>query len=353
MEKLKKGQRVKHISRENWGLGQLLEDENASGILVFFVDKQENDEDDGVVNVGLAAAMLSHLLTLQGCDVVNTPDTLAANELVTLVEKSDVDVACISVVAPSTVIHARYLCLKLRSKIPDLKIIIGLWGATAGISEVVRRLRDSGADEVVVSVADALAQIAMPDGLPVEAAGPALINADESGRLLALQKLNVLDSQAEPVFDHIVDKLARHFDVPVALFSLVDSHRVFFKSHFGLRGDLTGLRQAPRDVAVCSHVVTHNAPLVVEDLARDSRFENNVWLAEHDLRFYAGVPLCAPGGQPVGALSVFDIKPRKFSERELHELLAYAQEINAELARRSVREAAPLATTQPEQQVAQ
>jgi GAF domain-containing protein len=292
----------------------------------------------------LAAAMLTHLLTLQGCDVVTAPDTLAANELVTLVEKSDVDIACISVVAPSTVIHARYLCLKLRSKIPDLKIIVGLWGATAGVSDVVRRLRDSGADQVVVSVADAIAQMAVAAPLPAAAARPGFVDDEENRRLKALKKLDLLDSQAEPAFDHIIAAVARHFDVPVALFSLVDSHRVFFKSHFGLRDDLSGLRQAPRDVAVCSHVVAQNAPLVVEDLRLDSRFQTNVWLDTHDLRFYAGVPLYAPGGRPIGALSVFDTRARQFSARELHELLEYAGEINDELVLRSQRETAPLTT---------
>ncbi len=297
--------------------------------------------------------MLTHLLTLQGCDAVSSPDTLDADQLVTLVEHANVAVVCISVVAPSTVIHARYLCLKLRSRIPHLKIVIGLWGATASVSDVVRRLRDSGADEVVVSVADAIAQMAVPEALAAVAASPALIGDEEERRLTAQHKLDLLDSQAEPALDHIVARVARHFDVPVALFALVDSHRVFFKSHFGLRDDLTGLRQAPRDVAVCSHVVAQHAPLVIEDLRLDSRFENNLWLDAHDLRFYAGVPLCSPDGQPIGALSVFDTQARKFSERELHELLEYASEIDDELARRSAREAAPLTTNTPVNEAAQ
>lgn len=291
----------------------------------------------------LAAAMLAHLLTLQGCEAASAPGTLVANELVGLVEKADVDVACISVVAPSTVIHARYLCLKLRSQFPRLKIVIGLWGATAGVTETVRRLRESGADEVVVSVADAIAQIATPGPPLSEAQVPAPICADEEQRLAALQKLGLLDSPAEPMFDHIVAKLSRIFDVPIVLFSLVDRHRVFFKSHVGLRDDLSGLRQAPRDVAVCSHVVANNAPLVVEDLARDRRFATNAWLQGHDLRFYAGVPLCTPGGQPIGVLSLLDTKPRQFGERELRHLLEYASEIKDELARRSVPEADALA----------
>ncbi len=286
----------------------------------------------------LAASMLAHLLTLQGCEAESATGTLVANELVGLVENADVDVACISVVPPSTLIHARYLCLKLRSQFPRLKIVIGLWGATTGVTEAVRRLRDSGADEVVVSVADALAQISRSGPPLSEALMPAPICADEEQRLAALQKLDLLDSHAEPMFDRIVAKLSRIFDVPVALFSLVDRHRVFFKSHVGLRDDLSELRQAPRDVAVCSYVVANNAPLVVEDLARDRRFATNAWLHGHDLRFYAGVPLCAPGGQPIGVLSLFDTKPRQFGERELRHLEEYATEIMDEMARRSVPE---------------
>lgn len=286
----------------------------------------------------LAAAMVAHLLTLQGCDAVSAPGTLVADELVALVEKADIDVACISVVAPSTVIHARYLCLKLRSRFPSLKIVVGLWGANAGGTQAVTRLRDSGADEVVISVADAIAQIATPEPPLDVALLTAPSRADEEQRLAALQSLGLLDSHAEPVFDRLVTKLARIFDVPIALFSLVDRHRVFFISHVGLREDLAGLRQAPRDVAVCSHVVAGNTPMVVEDLARDRRFASNAWLQEHDLRFYAGVPICAAGGQPIGVLCLFDIKPRQFSARDLRHLQEYATEIMDELARRSVSE---------------
>jgi hypothetical protein len=71
-----------------------------------------------------------------------------------------VDAACISVVSPSTVIHARYLCVKLRARFPQLKIVIGLWGTTQGLTDAARRLRDSGADEVVTTLADAVVQLA-------------------------------------------------------------------------------------------------------------------------------------------------------------------------------------------------
>ena len=108
----------------------------------------------------LAGAMLAQLLQQQGFEAQNAPAKLAAGEMVKLVDEADVDAACISVVAPSTVIHARYLCVKLRAQLPNLKIAIGLWGATENITHAAQRLRDSGANEVVTTLADAVVQLA-------------------------------------------------------------------------------------------------------------------------------------------------------------------------------------------------
>ena len=108
----------------------------------------------------LAGAMLAQLLQQQGFEAQNAPAKLVAGEMVKLVDEADVDAACISVVAPSTVIHARYLCVKLRAQLPNLKIAIGLWGATENITQAAQRLRDSGANEVVTTLADAVVQLA-------------------------------------------------------------------------------------------------------------------------------------------------------------------------------------------------
>jgi predicted PurR-regulated permease PerM len=108
----------------------------------------------------LAGAMLTQLLQQQGFVAQNAPGNLAAGGLLDLVEKSGVDAACISVVSPSTVIQARYLCVKLRERFPQLKIVIGLWGTTQKVTDAARRLRDSGADEVVTTLEDAVVQLA-------------------------------------------------------------------------------------------------------------------------------------------------------------------------------------------------
>ena len=296
----------------------------------------------------IAGTMLVQLLRQQGFGAQNAPAKLVAGELLALVEKADVDVICISVVAPSTVIHARYLCLKCRALLPKVKIVIGLWSATEEVPDATRRLRESGADEVVTTLADALVQMARLAPPLIEEMTPAPIPADEEERLAALAALNLLDTEAEPVFDRITAKLARVFEVPIALITLVDRDRQFFKSQVGLPADLAQARQTPRSISVCGHVVAKNQVIVIEDFARDRRFANNPLLKEHGIRFYAGVPLLAPNGQPIGALCLMDLKPRQITEREKRLLLEYANEVMEEIAKRTPQTpAATTATTGP------
>ena len=288
----------------------------------------------------IAGVMLVQLLRQQGFGAQNAPAKLVAGELLALVEKADVDVICISVVAPSTVIHARYLCLKCRALLPKVKIVIGLWSATEEVPDATRRLRESGADEVVTTLADALVQMAKLAPPLIEEMTPAPIPADEEERLAALAALNLLDTDAEPVFDRITAKLARVFEVPIALITLVDRDRQFFKSQIGLPADLATARQTPRSISVCGHVVAKNQVMVIEDLARDRRFANNPLLKEHGIRFYAGVPLLAPNGQPIGSLCLMDLKARRITEREKRLLLEYASDVMEEIAKRTPQTAA-------------
>ena len=73
---------------------------------------------------------------------------------------------------------------------------------------------------------------------------------------------------------------------------------------------------------------------MIEDLARDRRFANNPWIKEQGLRFYAGAPLLAPNGQPIGSLCLLDVKPREFTNRDRRHLQEYASEVMEEIGRR-------------------
>ena len=104
--------------------------------------------------------MLTQLLQAQGLAAQNAAGNFTVGESLDFVEKSGADAACISVVSPSTVIQARHLCIKLRTRFPQLKIVIGLWGMTQGVTDAAKRLRDSGANEVVTTLNDAVVQLA-------------------------------------------------------------------------------------------------------------------------------------------------------------------------------------------------
>ncbi|RPJ34288.1 MAG: AI-2E family transporter [Verrucomicrobiaceae bacterium] len=146
--------------------GQLESVESALSDIVDAVSPEFATTDDGLTNVccvpararrdQLAGEMLVRLLWQEGvsaqCAVAKTP----LSELVAWVRKAKADVVCISVVVPSTLIHARYLCAKFRAIFPVMKIVVGLWGRPKLSPENVTTLRDSGADEIVASLAEAL-----------------------------------------------------------------------------------------------------------------------------------------------------------------------------------------------------
>jgi predicted PurR-regulated permease PerM len=137
----------------------------------------------------LAGAMLIQLLQKQGLVAQSAPANLPVGELLDLVAKLNPQTACISVVSPSTVIQARYLCVKLKSRLPGLKIVVGLWGLTHGVTDATKRLRDSGAHEIVTTLNDAVIQLAenarkVPEQMIAE---PVSEDAEESASANDLQ----------------------------------------------------------------------------------------------------------------------------------------------------------------------
>ena len=122
---------------------------------------------------------------------------------------------------------------------------------------------------------------------------------NESQRLQALRDLLILDTPPEERFDRISAFAAKEFDVPIALVSLVDRDRQWFKSSFGMDACET-----PRDISFCGHAVAMSQTLVVPDALKDLRFSDNpLVIGEPYVRFYAGALLRLPYGQVVGTRS--------------------------------------------------
>jgi len=280
----------------------------------------------------LAGAMLVQLLRQQDFGAENASAALSSGELVEMA-KSDPEAICISVVAPSTLIHARYLSAKLRAQLPQVKIVVGIWGATEDMAGAAERLRSSGADEVVVSLAEAVVQLAKFSVSLADEMVPGAIPDNEEDRLQELARLHLAEGTREEVFDRITKKLARIFEVPIALITFVDHDHQWFKSQVGLPEDLAEAQQTSRELSVCGHVIANDDLLVVEDLARDRRFANNPLLRERGLRFYAGVPLRS-NNLPIGSLCILDVKPRRMTEREKRLLEVIAEDVMEEIQRR-------------------
>ncbi|KAA0570910.1 GAF domain-containing protein [Azospirillum sp. Sh1] len=131
---------------------------------------------------------------------------------------------------------------------------------------------------------------------------------DEAARLEALRRTGLLDSDPEPAFDDLVFWACDHFRVPIALVSLLDADRQWFKARRGL-----AVQETPRDIAFCRFTIRQSLPMVVEDAAGDPRFQNNpLVLGEPHIRFYAGAPIINRQGLALGSVCLIDTVPRSF-----------------------------------------
>lgn len=150
----------------------------------------------------------------------------------------------------------------------------------------------------------------------------------EQERVDALRATGHLDSETEARFDRITRLASRVFRVPVALIALADSHRQFFKSVIGVP-----VREIPRNHAFCDWTLAGDDLLVVPDALQDERFRNLPGVrGEPGYRFYAGRPICLPGGQKAGTLCLIDLKPRELSQEQEHLFNQFADMAENELA---------------------
>lgn len=130
---------------------------------------------------------------------------------------------------------------------------------------------------------------------------------DEAQRLLSLHSLGILDSDPNPMLDGIVNAAAGLFKAPIALVSLVDERRQWFKARMDLNGALDGVTETPRDIAFCNHAIEQPCVMTVSNPKQDTRFSNNPFVTgPTSIRFYCGAPLRLPNGEQIGCLCVLD-----------------------------------------------
>ncbi|HYK03091.1 MAG TPA: ATP-binding protein [Thermoanaerobaculia bacterium] len=161
------------------------------------------------------------------------------------------------------------------------------------------------------------------------------VDATEHQRLAALERYGILDTSPEDGFDELVRLAAAICGTPIALISLVDATRQWFKARLGLEASET-----PRTASFCAYAIHESTVFVVPDATKDPRFAANpLVVGEPRIRFYAGAPLTSPDGYNLGTLCVIDSTPRSLSDDQRTALTAIARQVIAQLElRRHVSE---------------
>lgn len=153
----------------------------------------------------------------------------------------------------------------------------------------------------------------------------AALPLNEAARLDALGRLHILDTPPEEPFDDLTRLAALVCGTPMALISLVDANRQWFKSRIGIDS-----AETPRSVSFCAHAILQEELFIVPDAFEDARFDTNPMVTDDpNIRFYAGMPISGPEGHAVGTLCVLDNKPRQLPEEKQLALRVLARSIAA------------------------
>lgn len=162
---------------------------------------------------------------------------------------------------------------------------------------------------------------------------PAPIPENEAERLATLRRFAILDSKKESAFDRITNLASELFDAPIALISLIDSDRQWFKASCGLEAP-----ELPRDLAFCAYTILEDGVLCVPDTTQDKRFKDNPFVTcEVPIKFYCGAPLVAQNGHRLGSLCIVDTKTRHdFGKKQQQRLADLAAIVVDQMDMRSV-----------------
>jgi hypothetical protein len=194
------------------------------------------------------------------------------------------------------------------------------------------RRGDSGFEAALGHTAPAAAQPAGADAGRRQALLDAAATARDAARLDALRETGLLDSGAEPSFDRHARLAAEVLNAPVALVSLVDSDRQYFKSCLGLPEPWAGQRESPLTHSFCQHAVASREPLVVDDAREHELLRDNLAIRDMGVIAYAGIPLIDAGGHALGTLCVIDSQPRHWTSHQVQLLRDLAASVVTEIA---------------------
>lgn len=150
---------------------------------------------------------------------------------------------------------------------------------------------------------------------------------NEAKRIKVLWEYDVLDTVPEEVFDELADLAGLICGAPIALISMVDENRQWFKSRVGV-----AIKETSRDVSMCAHAILQEELFIIADATKDKRFKDNPLVTSGPkIRFYAGAPLITPDGHALGTLCVIDKVPRHLTKNQKQALRVLARHVMTQL----------------------
>ncbi|HET6179446.1 MAG TPA: ATP-binding protein [Candidatus Sulfotelmatobacter sp.] len=152
------------------------------------------------------------------------------------------------------------------------------------------------------------------------------MECNEKARLQALRRYQILDTDPEKAFDDLTILASHICETPVALITLIDSERQWFKSKVGV-----SVSETPREISFCARAIQQSDLFIVPDASKDPRFSSNPFVvSDPKIRFYAGAPFTSADGHPLGTLCVVDLVPRQLTPSQESALLALSRQVQAQ-----------------------
>ncbi|MEO6004566.1 MAG: AI-2E family transporter [Opitutus sp.] len=264
----------------------------------------------------LVALMLSHLLQEHSIET-HVVSTTSQPEMYREELKPQNVTVFISALPPSTLSGAGRACRRIKHENPSAKVLVGVWSSEAKHEALKRRLDPAGVDGIVSRLSEAVVQ------LKNLIAGPSEVNVPsketESTQAAERTELKLAAAKPEEATDTVTRELARAFNVPISLVSVIETDRDFWRA-----SPASGTVVSAAESSLYESVLVSDHPVVVDDVEKDERYSQNPLLEKRGVRFFASTPLRLRNGHHVGNLCILDTQPRTFGdkERELLDSLA-------------------------------
>lgn len=267
----------------------------------------------------LAAAMLTHLLRDAGLTGEAIPLTTPAEQLAERL-RGERPVVFVSALPPSTLSAAARTCRRIKEANRSARVLVGVWGADPKVGDMAGRLQRGGADAIALRLSDAVVQLQRLLEEDGKARQPAA--ETKTTRTLERSEARLTAARPEEAIETAIREVARAFNVPSALVSVIETDAAFWH-HSSER-----VADNAKDAADgAEDVFASDAFLVVEDVSREERFATQTALVKRGVKFFASAPLRTPTGHRVGNLCVLDTQPRPFSEADGELLRSLAQQL--------------------------